>query len=231
MFQPSLSQPTPPLDEYSTSRGAAPVNQETAAAPSPPLPRSQDAALLTRCGCGDGQAMQEVAERFQRPLSFFCRAILNDPHIAEDAVQETLLKVWRTASTFDPERGGLNTWVFLIARSVCTDLLRRASAARRLAPGQLPDHAEAPGLENVIARPGPLRPFLTTEAGAAFMAAWDRLPEEHRTLLSLRAREVPYETMAELLGVPLGTVKSRMHNATQHLRRELGPRLGRHYDR
>jgi RNA polymerase sigma-70 factor (ECF subfamily) len=135
----------------------------------------------------------------------FARRSLGDAGLAEEAVQETFLRAWRAGDRFDPELGALRTWLFAILRNVVIDL-SRARAAR-------PRVARDAGLEPAVE---PLE-----EALLAWQVeeAMRRIGERHREILvETYYRGRPYAEVAAELGVPEGTVKSRVYYGLRALK-------------
>ena len=171
-----------------------------------------DESLLAGLGSGDPDAAATFVRRFQRRVFGLTRLILRDRGAAEEAAQETFVRVWRHAGAYDPRRGSVAAWLLTIARNVSINML----PARRFDPIDpevlLTMEAERPGGDGVDAQLGsePLRQALV------------RLPEGQRRALVLAvfygftARE-----MSELDGLPLGTVKTRIRSAMMKLRAEL----------
>jgi RNA polymerase sigma-70 factor (ECF subfamily) len=169
--------------------------------------------------------LQAVAERQDRDAfarlhgffaprlaSFLSRAGLS-PTQAEDIVQETMIAVWRKAALYDQAQGGVSTWVFVIARNLRIDFLRR-TANREMLPiddwDQIDDHPT--GEEGVLA----------TERESQVRKALTRLsPEQIQILQQAYFAEKPQSAIARDLGVPLGTVKSRVRLALARLRKLL----------
>lgn len=129
---------------------------------------------------------------------------------AEDLVQETMVAVWRKASYYRPERAGVTTWIFRIARNHSIDYLRRASSA----PSSNESQEE---------------PIETMATGEAFVMGVERehlmrlaleklSPEQSRTIRLSFFEDKPHREIAEELGLPLGTVKSRIRMALTRLR-------------
>lgn len=137
----------------------------------------------------------------------FARRSLGDAGLAEEAVQETFLRAWRAGERFDPELGSLRTWLFAILRNVVIDLSR----ARAVRPGVAESGVE-PSVE-------PLE-----EALLAWQVeeALRRIGAQHRkVLIETYYRGRPYGEVAAELGVPEGTVKSRVYYGLRALKMAL----------
>jgi RNA polymerase sigma-70 factor, ECF subfamily len=137
----------------------------------------------------------------------FALRSLDDPGLAEEAVQDTFLRAWRAADRFDPELGSLRTWLFAILRNVIIDL-GRARATRPTTLGALPELGHEP-FEEIL---------LSWQVEEALR----RIGEQHRRVLVetyLRGR--PYAEVADELGVPEGTIKSRVYYGLRALRNAL----------
>jgi RNA polymerase sigma-70 factor (ECF subfamily) len=133
---------------------------------------------------------------------------LGDAGLAEEAVQETFLRAWRAGERFDPEIGSLRTWLFAILRNVVIDL-GRARAAR---PGVSAETGVEPSVE-------PLEEALLSWQ---MEEAMRRIGEDHRrVLVETHYRGRPYAEVAEELGVPEGTIKSRVYYGLRALRNVL----------
>lgn len=129
---------------------------------------------------------------------------LADPGLAEEAVQETFLRAWRAGERFDPQIGSLRTWLFAILRNVVIDL-GRARAVR-------PSVAEG-GIEPSV------EPFDEALLSWQIEEAMRRIGGDHRrVLVETYYRGRPYAEVAEELGVPEGTVKSRVYYGLRALR-------------
>ncbi|HVY76997.1 MAG TPA: sigma-70 family RNA polymerase sigma factor [Solirubrobacterales bacterium] len=129
---------------------------------------------------------------------------LGDSGLAEEAVQETFLRAWRAGERFDPQIGSLRTWLFAILRNVVIDL-GRARAVR-------PALAEQ-GIEPAV------EPFEGALLAWQIEEAMRRIGEQHRrVLIETYYRGRPYAEVAEELGVPEGTVKSRVYYGLRALR-------------
>jgi RNA polymerase sigma-70 factor, ECF subfamily len=129
---------------------------------------------------------------------------LGDTGLAEEAVQETFVRAWRAGERFDPEIGSLRTWLFAILRNVVIDLGR----ARAVRPGV----AEG-GIEPTV------EPFEEALAAWQIEEAMRRIGEDHRRVIfETYYRGRPYAEVAAELGVPEGTVKSRVYYGLRALR-------------
>jgi len=161
--------------------------------------RTDDRALLARIAEGDGEAMRVLYERHATHLYRFALARLGDSREAEDVVQETMLGVWRGASTYRGESQA-RTWLFGVCRNKLAERLKKRGRTER--PLEWPPAAGG-------------RP---PEETAAFREAFARLSAEHREVLLLVFHYgFTQEETAGILGVPVGTVKSRAHYARRRL--------------
>lgn len=148
--------------------------------------------------------MREAYAAHAPELYGFAVRSLGDSGLAEEAVQETFLRAWRAGERFDPQIGSLRTWLFAILRNVVIDL-GRARAAR-------------PGLAEKGIEPA-VEPFDEALLSWQIEEAMRRIGEQHRrVLVETYYRGRPYAEVAEELGVPEGTVKSRVYYGLRALR-------------
>jgi RNA polymerase sigma factor (sigma-70 family) len=182
-----------------------------------------DAELVQRLGQADGSALSQLYRRFGRPCYSLARRICADEGLAEDVVQEVFLTLWRDPTRFDPSRGSFATWLLTLIHHKAVDAVRRESTIRRrmvAAPEAGEDWSPTPV-------PGADQAAMARVAAGQVRAALHRLPLEQRQVLALAyfgghtQREI-----AVLIGVPLGTVKSRMFTAVQRLRSLLADQVG-----
>ena len=164
-----------------------------------------DAQLLLRIADEDREAFRLLVGRHGDRIFRFALSLTRSPHLAEEVLQETMMAVWKGAKRFKG-RSKVTTWLLGIAKNQAHNLLRREERGRRLpeAADRVPD------------------PSSEAEMSVQVERAVDALPEAQREVLHL----VFYENLtvretAELLGVPEGTVKSRMHHARKRLAEEL----------
>lgn len=178
------------------------------AAPSPEkLVRLLDAVARNQ----DRNAFAQLFAYFApRVKSFLMRSGLPDS-AAEEVAQEVMLALWRKASYFDPSRAGVSTWVFTIARNQRIDCLRRTRTKMTDRPLDPSDEPEAPLSGEDIA--------ITTEREQEIRRALAALSSEQATIVRLSYfADKPHAEIARDLGIPLGTVKSRIRLALNRLR-------------
>jgi RNA polymerase sigma factor (sigma-70 family) len=172
-----------------------------------------DEELLAVVAQGDEPALAELYDRYDRVAYGLALRIVRDPSLAQDAVQDAFLAVWRTAASFDPRRGKASTWVLTLVHRRAVDVVRREDRRRGhplddapLASGDATDEAAEVRAQRV-----------------AVQGALAQLPPDQREALELAYYGgLSQSELAERLGVPLGTVKSRMFAALSKLRELLG---------
>jgi RNA polymerase sigma-70 factor, ECF subfamily len=169
-----------------------------------------DEALVALVGRSDDQALAELYDRFGRVAYGLALRILRDEALAEDAVQEAFLTAWRRADTFMPERAKASTWLLTLVHRRAVDLVRREER-RRAEP------IEAAG-EPAGEGPADDTVWLRFERERV-QAALARLPDQQREALELAYYGgFTQSELAERLGQPVGTIKSRMFSGLGRLR-------------
>jgi RNA polymerase sigma-70 factor (ECF subfamily) len=174
--------------------------------PAEPSHEAHLAAIATR---GDRAAFAALFKHFApRVRAYLVRAGC-EPGMADELVQEAMLAVWRKAGQFDPERAAAAAWIFAIARNLRVDALRR-----RRAPTVAVDLIDMASDE-----PGPDEQLAGAQAAAQLrLALVDLPPEQMEVIRAAYYADRPHSEIAALLGLPLGTVKSRLRLALQRLR-------------
>jgi RNA polymerase sigma-70 factor (ECF subfamily) len=165
----------------------------------PPPP---DSAVLRAVAAGDGAALGELYRRHGRALFGYLSRMSGDRMVAEEILQDTLVAVWRGAGSFEA-RASVRTWLFGIARRQALQRLRKRSPP---APAELVDRADA--------ALGPDELAVLASGGTAVAAAVGRLPDHQREVVALvMVAGLPLAEVAGILGIPVGTVKSRLFHA------------------
>ena len=176
--------------------------------------RTGDSAnvIVARIAAGERQALDILYQQYAQPLFGYLMTLTADHGLAEEILQDTFLAAWRGAAHFEG-RSSVKTWLFGIARRQAHNVLRRRNprfvddAALELAPSNEPE---------------PEMTALINADRQAIVTAIERLSPTHQEVLVLAfVHDLPYAEMAELLAVPLGTIKSRLSNARRLLRQIL----------
>jgi RNA polymerase sigma-70 factor (ECF subfamily) len=174
---------------------------------------------------GDEDLFPILVERYQTRLFRFVQRYTSDAEDARDVTQEVFFKVYCALDTFDP-RYKFSTWLFRIGGNAAIDHLRRRKA--RPISLDLPrnNDGDVPEVEFVDEGPDPLEELSRSRLREELDLAISRLPDDYKELISLRHYgELPYEEIAEMKGMPLGTVKNKLFRARQALR-DLLPKSG-----
>ena len=165
-----------------------------------------DGELIIRAGDGDRGAFEILYRRYSRPVFGLALRRLGDRGRAEDAVQETFASVWRAARSYKPERGPGGPWLYAVARNAITDRSRARNEPAVEAPEQ-ESHEPSPA-----------------ERADASWTAWrvhralEELSENERRVIELAYwGGLSQSEVADYLGIPLGTVKTRTRAALAHL--------------
>lgn len=185
--------------------------------PSPPL---SDNELLQRHLDGDAGAFAALVGRYRAELFNFLARFTGSAELAEDVFQETFLQLHLSAGAFDISRR-LKPWLFTIAANKARDALRSRSRRKTV-----PLDAEVAGSENDRTTyadllqadlPAPEESSMNLETRQAVQKIVSEMPENLRAVLLLGYfHDLPYQEIAEIVGAPLGTVKSRLHAAVRY---------------
>lgn len=158
---------------------------------------AQLAAALARCAAGERTALRVIYDLEAPRMVGVARRMLRRQDLAEEAVQDTFMRVWRGARTYDPARGGARTWLYAILRNSTIGILRDES---RFEPGLDEDGAAAPADEAAIAR---------LPESSALRRCLEQLDARRRAVVVLAyVHGLSHGELAGRLNVPLGTVKS-----------------------
>ncbi len=187
-----------------------------------------DEELVARARGGDRGDFDSLIGRFQDRVYNMAYRLLRDREDALDAAQEVFLSVFRGLADF-ADKARFSTWLYRVTINRCRDELRRRGTVKHTRPHSLHalrDEDDRP-LDPEAATPGPdaLAQARETEAQVAGILAG--LPDEAREVLVLRDTDgLAYDEIAAILGVPIGTVRSRLNRARQLFRERLAPVLG-----
>ena len=178
---------------------------------SPDLPPEEDQALLRKVAAGDRHAFAVLVRRHQRSLYRFILRQVGRPAVAEELLQEALLRAYRGAATYEA-RAAVSTWLFRIAANLCFNELQ-AARSRREVVGQVPECEFAPNAADKLEQ---------KETSAAVETALASLPPQQRAAVQLaRFEGMPYSDIAEVLGVSVGAVDGLLQRARLTLRERL----------
>jgi RNA polymerase sigma-70 factor (ECF subfamily) len=180
--------------------------------PAPSFTTHDDNELLALVAAGDaGGPLEELYHRFERRLYSLGRKMLNEDGLAQELVQETFVRLWRSAQRFDPEKGTASAFIFAVARNIAIDLYRRPSSRPY---EELPrDAVHADEVDRIL-------------AGLTVREAMEQLTEQQREVLELvYAQQRRAAEVAQKLGVPVATVRTRAFYALRALEKSLG-RMG-----
>jgi RNA polymerase sigma-70 factor, ECF subfamily len=202
--------------------------------------RAEDAALVSEVAAGSEDALGLLYDRYVDAVYAAASRLTADRQIAEEVVQETFLALWNRAELFNPAVGSLAAWLHTIARNRTVDRLRSAGRRPSLVPFSATggeDEQDSAALDRLVAAgtivggagvgPGPEGELAATELRHVIRDALDELPDVERTAIVLAYREeLSQSEIAERLGWPLGTVKTRTRRALLRLRGALAEELG-----
>lgn len=191
------------------------------------LSQATDQQVVVLARDGYEPAFRELIRRYERPIFSLIYRIVRDRELAEDLSQETFIKVLNAIDRYNP-RFKFSSWIFKIANNAAIDQLRRRELDT-LSMNGAPDattqeRLEATALQIHDHQESPLQELEARELGTVIEQAIARLRPEYRSCIILRHVEGrPYEEIAEILDLPLGTVKTYIHRARAELKESLAP--------
>lgn len=191
----------------------------------PPLSSLTDPAVVALAQSGSEAAYRELVTRYERPVFSLVFRMVRDRETAEDLSQETFIKVLNNLDRYSPEFK-FSSWLFKIANNLTIDHLRRRRVDTISIEGA-PDavtveSARATSIAVVSQDQSPLEELESRELGTAIEAAIAQLRPEYRACILLRhVEDRSYEEIAEIVKLPLGTVKTYIHRARHELRAAL----------
>ena len=176
-----------------------------------------DSKLLKRYAAGEEDAFQELMTRYRDSVYAFLRRFLSRSDMVEDVFQETFLQLFVSRDTFDVSRP-LRPWLFTIAANKAKDALRRMQRTEVTQPGNMFENEES-SIDDVLNAldHDPHMPYdnlIRDERAESVKRTLARMPEKLREIILLAYfHKFSYAEIAGILGIPIGTVKSRLHTA------------------
>jgi RNA polymerase sigma-70 factor, ECF subfamily len=189
------------------------INSQTAVA---------DSELVTTAVAGREEGFEELVRRYQRPISAYVYRMVGDYDAALDLTQEVFIKVYGSLSRYKPEYK-FSTWIYKIAHNSAVDHLRRHSTREQSLMKDFEGEQREISIESH--RPSPEQESEREERRAEIEAVVRQLPSAYRELIVLRhSHDMSYDEIAEVTGLPLGTVKNRLFRARDAMRQEFTAR-------
>ncbi|PDO09329.1 MAG: RNA polymerase sigma factor SigW [Candidatus Reconcilbacillus cellulovorans] len=181
-----------------------------------------DVRLARQARAGDREAFAGLVDLYQDKLYHLALRMLSHPQEAEDAVQETFLRVFASLDRYD-ESQKFSTWIYRIATNLCIDRLRKRKSSVSL-DADTADNGEGTDWYDVL--PGdeqtPESRFLTSELQELVRKAIDELPDKYKAVVVLRyLHDMSLQEIGDILDLPVTTVKTRIHRGREALRRKL----------
>jgi RNA polymerase sigma-70 factor (ECF subfamily) len=182
-----------------------------------------DEQLFQRYTTGDSDGFRVLVERYQPRIQGFLRKRLNDEERVEDLTQDTFLRIHRARGSYDPSRK-FSTWIHTIANNLLKNEFRNRSRRRETAFSEMRPETTSSGsparpVEFATGGADPEREAYRSELRKAIDAAISRMDEHHRIPFVMReVEDRTYEEIAEEIGIPVGTVKSRLNRARNSFR-------------
>lgn len=177
---------------------------------------SDDRRLIAECLAGKREAFGELVSRYQGRLYNAAVRLVDNPEDAADVVQDAFLNAYQSLHSFKGD-AEFFTWLYRIAFNTAITLKRKRRAVISLNPSPNGEHGLEPDDPSEYIRPGAA--LERSEAELLLQTALNRLSHEHREVLILKDIEgLKYEAIAEVLSVPIGTIRSRLHRARLELR-------------
>lgn len=196
----------------------------------PTVLATDDLTLVKRIKTGDQRAFKLLVERYQRKVFGVAMGMLKDKEEAMDVAQEAFVKVYKYLDYFKAD-SSFSTWLYRITTNLCIDVVRRRRAMR----GEPVEFDETLALDTSEAHLGalgsrlgtnPQKSALRKELAQKIQEALEQVPEKHRAILLLREVEgMSYEDLSRTLGVPKGTVMSRLFHARSKVQKILSEYL------
>jgi RNA polymerase sigma-70 factor (ECF subfamily) len=195
-----------------------------------PLEKLTDGELMQSYIAGDEAAFREIVGRYKNSLYAFLKRFLNQSDLVDDVFQETFLQLFTSRESFDPSRP-LRPWLFTIAANKAKDALRKAQRTSAVPIGTISESEDMSfdGMLNTLSSNTavPYDEVEQNETAARVSALIGNMPETLREILILAYfNRFPYKQMADILSIPIGTVKSRLHTAVARFAKDWKAAVG-----
>jgi RNA polymerase sigma-70 factor (ECF subfamily) len=171
---------------------------------------------------GDREAFAELVELYKDKIYHLAYRMLNNKHEAEDAVQETFLRVYTNLHRYD-EHQKFSTWIFRIGTNHCIDRLRKRKHSAYSLDAEIPDgegndyYSMLPAQDD-----SPEKQIILSETQQQIRGAIEALPEKYKAVVILRyLQDMSLQEISDVLGMPVTTVKTRVHRGREYLRKKL----------
>jgi RNA polymerase sigma-70 factor, ECF subfamily len=177
-----------------------------------------DSELVVIAIAGREDCFEELVRRYQRPISAYVYRMVGDYDAALDLTQEVFIKVYGSLAKYRPEFK-FSTWIYKIAHNAAVDHLRRFSSREQGLSSEIDGEQKELKIES--RRPTPEQESERAERRAEIEAVVEQLPGAYKELIILRhSHDLSYDEIAEVTGLPLGTVKNRLFRAREVMRQE-----------
>ncbi len=171
---------------------------------------NEDTGIIRSVLEGETESFRLLVQRYQKPVIRMIANLINDRHICEDVAQEVFLVAYKKLPSFDPARSSFSTWLFTIAKNKSINAMKKRRIPSVGNPPENPDFSE------------PVDSLIRDELFIELDNAMKSLSPGHRRALVLAEFEnLPYEQIAQIEGVRIGTIKSRINRAKHRLRSAL----------
>lgn len=188
-----------------------------------PRPGPADEELFERFRRGDARAFEDLMKRYQAPLFHFILRFVRNRDTAQELLQDSWLRILHGASEFQ-RASKFSTWAYTVARNLCIDHARKQVHRKHPSLEQPTGGEEGPTLGEQLRDPAPAtdRKAVSSELQRSLMEAIEALPEEQREVFLMREySDLPFKEIAQIVGAPENTVKSRMRYALERLQTAL----------
>ena len=177
--------------------------------------------LVKRAKQGDMHAFEELILQHEKIVYNVALRMMNHSEDAKDISQEVFLKLWRTLAQYQFD-AAFSTWLYRLTQNVCIDFLRKQKRQQHVSLTFSEDEDEGKELSVPDPEPLPEERVIFNEKQEAIRNAMNALPVDFREILELRVvRQLPYEQIAQIMDLPVGTVKSRLARARLQLKKRL----------